>query len=88
MSLLVRNQKHSLLRACALDFIVLDDKLLLQDLDGVQLLCALGLCKHDLTEVTLPKDCKEVEMIQTYPSSTTLCIGWGSNLVFRSLCQG
>ena len=53
VSLLVRNQEHSLLRTCALDFVILNDKLLLQDLDGVQLLCTLGFCQHDLTEVTL-----------------------------------
>lgn len=87
VSLLVCNQEHSLLGACALDFIVLNNELLLQDLDGVQLLCALGLGKHDLTEVTLSKDCKEVEVVQTYPSASTLRVRWWGNLVLGSFRQ-
>jgi hypothetical protein len=35
MMFLVGNQEHSLLGSCALDFVILDDKLLFEDLDSI-----------------------------------------------------
>jgi|SRR5690242_11178 len=83
--LFVGNQEHPLLRACAFNFVILDDELLLQHLNGVQLLRALGLCQHNLTKVTLSKDRKEIEVIQSYPSSSSLRVCWWRHLVFGSL---
>ena len=88
MAFFVGNQEHSLLRACTLNFIVLDDELLLKHLDGVQAIGPLLLCQHDFTKVTLSKDRKEVEVIETYPSPGSLGVGWWCHLVFGSLGQG
>lgn len=38
MALLVRNKQHPLLRSGAFHFVILDDELFLEDLDGIQLL--------------------------------------------------
>lgn len=65
VALLVRNEEDPLLGACALDFVVLDDELLLEHLDGVKLFPLLGLCQHNLTEVTLAQHSQEVEVIET-----------------------
>jgi len=48
-----------------LDFIILDDELLLQHLDRVQLSRRLLLGKHDLSEITLTKNSEEIEIVQT-----------------------
>lgn len=88
MSLLVSDQENSLFRASALDFIVLDNELFLQDLDGVQLLRALGLSKHDLSEVTLSKNSEEVEVVQAYSSPSPLRVSRRCHLVLRCLSQG
>ena len=45
---LVGHGEHPLLDHGALDVVVLDDDVLLQDLDGVQLVGALSLGQHDL----------------------------------------
>ena len=47
-----------------LDFVVVDDELLLQDLDSVQIAGLLLLRQHDLTEVTLTQDGEEVEVVE------------------------
>ena len=70
--LLVRDQENSLLRTRALHFVVLDDELLLQNLDGVQLLGTLRLSQHDLSEVTLTQNGKEVEVVQSYSLASSL----------------
>jgi hypothetical protein len=81
MSLLVCDQEDSLLGPRALHFVVLNDEFLLQHLDGVQLLRALGLSKHDLSEVTLSEHSKEIEMIKSYSLSCPLRVCWRSHLV-------
>lgn len=49
MTLLVGSLENTLLRAGAGHFIVLDNELLLQDLDGVESLSHLVLSQHDLS---------------------------------------
>lgn len=46
------------------NFIIINDKSLLQHLDGIQLLIKLFFCQHDLTKITLAKHCQETEIIQ------------------------
>ena len=75
VSLLVGNQENSLLRPSTLNFIVFDDKLLLQNLDGVKLLCCLGLCQHDLTKVTLTQNSQEVKMIEANATTSPRFVG-------------
>lgn len=67
MTFLIGDQEDALLGFRAFHFIILDDEFLLQYFDCIKLLRALGLCQHDLTEVTLTKDSKEVEVIQSDP---------------------
>lgn len=45
---LVGHGEHSLLNHGALDVVVLDDDVLLEDLDGVELVGALSLSQHHL----------------------------------------
>ena len=68
MTFLVCNQEHTLFGLGALYFIILDDEFLLQNLDGIQLAGALGFSQHDLSEVTLSENSKEVEVIQSNAS--------------------
>lgn len=53
MAFPVGDQEYSLLRACALDLVVLNDELLLQDLDGIQPSGLLRFSQHDLAKVAL-----------------------------------
>lgn len=86
MPLLVRNQEHSLLRTRALHFVVLDNELLFENLDGVQLLGGLGFSQHDLAKVTLAQHSKEVEVVQSYPLAGALCVGCRRNLLSWHFC--
>ena len=65
-----------------LDFIILDDELLLQHLDGVQLSRRFFFGKHDLTEITLTEHSEEVEVVQPNLSLTCRWLGllWTGNL--------
>lgn len=45
---LARESQDSLLHHSALNIIILNHHILLQDLHGVQLICAFTLCQHDL----------------------------------------
>jgi hypothetical protein len=45
---LLGKRQHSLFHHGALNIVILDDDILLQDLDGVQLVCTLSLSQHDL----------------------------------------
>lgn len=72
--LLVSNQKHALLRFGTLNFVVLDNELLLQNLDSIKLACAFCLGQHDLSEVTFSKNSKEVKVIQS--NSDLLLVLW------------
>lgn len=81
MACLVGNQEHTLFGLHALDFIVLNDKLLLQNLDGIKLLGTLGFSKHNLTEVTLSEHSQEIEVVQSDLGLTDGC-----DLSRRSLC--
>ena len=45
-------------------FIVVDNELLLQHLDGIQAVCLLLFRQHDFTEVSLSEDSKEIKVIQ------------------------
>ena len=65
MSFSVRYEEDPLLRPHALNFVVLDDKFLLEDLDRIKPPGPLRLGQHDLAEVTLAQNCKEVEVIET-----------------------
>lgn len=56
MSLLVRDQKHTFLGPSALDFVILNDELFLQDFDSIYLFRALRFCQHDFSKVTLTQD--------------------------------
>lgn len=78
MSLLVGNKKDALFGSCALDFIVLNDELLLQYFDGIQLLGCFGLGEHDLTKVSLTQYGKEIEVIQadTHVAALGLARRW------------
>jgi hypothetical protein len=71
----VGNQEYTLLRADTLDFVVLDNELLLEHLDSVELSRSLCFSKHNLTEVTLTEHSKEVEMIE---ANTLASSGIGS----------
>ena len=71
MSLPVRNQENSLLRACTLNLVIFNNELLLQDLDSIKLPGSLGFCQHDLTEVTLSKNSEEIEVVETNASTST-----------------
>ena len=55
---------HSLFRHGALDVVVLDDDVLLEDLDGEDLLAVLLFRQHDLAEGPLPQDLQEPEVLQ------------------------
>lgn len=63
VTFLVCDQENSLLGLGTLHFIVLDNELLLQHLDGIQLAGALCFSQHDLSEITFSKNSKEVEVI-------------------------
>jgi hypothetical protein len=86
VSLLIGNQEHSLLGPRALHLIVLNDEFLFQHFDGIQLFRALGLSKHDLSEVTLSEHSKEVEMIEPNSLSCALRICWRGHLVLIGIC--
>ena len=47
-----------------LDFVIVDDELLLQHLDRIQPVRLLLLGQHDLSEVTLSEHSEEVEIIK------------------------
>lgn len=46
------------------NFIVVNDKFFLQDLDGVQAARFFLFCQHDLTKITLSEYRQEVEVVQ------------------------
>lgn len=75
-------------RSCAFHFIVLNDELFLEHFDGVQLLRVFGLSKHDLAEITLTENCKEVEMVE---ADSLACAShlWCSRLIslLHKLCD-
>ena len=48
-----------------LDFVIVDDELLLKHLDGIQAATLLLFCQHDLTKVALTEHGQKVEVIQT-----------------------
>lgn len=58
------SQEHALLGSGGLYFIVVDDELLLEHLDRVESVGLLLFGQHDLTEVTLSEDGKEVEVVK------------------------
>ena len=64
MTFPVGNQEHSLLRSNTFHFIVLNDKLFLENLDGEQSPRTLRFCEHDLTKIALTQNSKEVEVIE------------------------
>jgi hypothetical protein len=53
-------------RDSRLDLVVLNDELLLQHLDGVELVRRLLLRQHDLAKVPLAQHSQEVEVIEAY----------------------
>ena len=58
-----------------LDFIIVDDELLLQHLNRIQAARLLLFCQHDLAEVTLTKHSKEVEVVEAnFPLPTVLLL--------------
>lgn len=71
MPLLVSNNKDALLRANALDFVILNNKLLLEHLDGVQFPRPLRLRQHDFTKVSFAQDGKEVEVVEADSLAST-----------------
>lgn len=85
--LLVGNQEHPLLRTRALHFVILDNELLLQNLDGVQLLGSLGFSQHDLSKVSFTQHSKKVEMVQSYPLASALRVGCGRDLLSWHFCN-
>jgi hypothetical protein len=66
-----------------LDFIILNDKLLLQHLDCVQLSRRLFLGKHDFSEITLTENRKEVEVVQANLAFTNRLLRSLSDLQWR-----
>lgn len=64
MPLLVGNQEHAFLRFGAFHLVILNDKLLFENLDGVKLLRRLGLRQHDLSEISFTEDSQEIEVIK------------------------
>ena len=59
-------------------FIVVDNKLFLQNFDRIQRISSLFLCKHDFTEIPLSKNSQEIEIIETHfplANGGTLCRG-------------
>lgn len=58
-------RQHPLLHHGAFHVIVLDDHVLLQDLNGVQLLGGLHLGQHHFAEAAFPQQGQEVEVAQT-----------------------
>lgn len=83
MSFPVGNQEDALLGPNTFNFVVLNDKLLLQDLDSKQPSRTLRLCKHDLSKVTLAQHRKEVEVVQT---NSLASASIGSEREWLSLC--
>lgn len=69
---LISDDEDISFRSCTLHFVVFDNKLFLQYFDSVQLLRGLGLCQHDLPEITLPQNSQEVEMVQADAPPGTL----------------
>lgn len=65
MSLPVCDKEDPLLGPSALDLVILNDELLLENLDSVKSPRLLGLCQHDLAEITLAEHSQEVEVIKT-----------------------
>ena len=72
MSLLVGDEKYALLRLGRLHFIILNDELFLQHLDGVQLLGRLRLGEHHLAKVAFTKHSQEVEVVQANSPSAVM----------------
>ena len=62
---LLCQSKHSLLNHGTVNIIVLDDDVLLEDLNGVQLIRSLPLCQHDLAEGALAQDHQVVEVLSS-----------------------
>lgn len=94
VTFLVGDEEDTLLRPCAFNLVVLNDKLFLEYFDGIQVLGLLGLRKHDLTEVTLTEHSQEVEIIQTNAAATlwlrwswsdSLALDWSNGLLWRRL---
>lgn len=60
-----------------LNFIIIDDELLLQDFDSIQAIRFLLLRQHNLPKVTFAKDCQEVEVVQpNFPLARWLTNWW------------
>lgn len=59
---LLRQRQHTLLHHSALDIVVLDDDVFLQDLDGEKIVGALSLGQHHLAEGALAQHHQEIEV--------------------------
>ena len=67
----VGDQEHPLFRSHALNLVVFNNELLLENFDRIQSPRTLRLGQHDLSEVALTQNCQEIEVIETYPLSRT-----------------
>lgn len=86
VTLLVGDQENPLFRFGALDFIVFNNEFFFEHLDSIKFLGGLCLGEHDFPEIALPKDSKEVKMIEANSSGALLlgrllngswgCWGW------------
>ena len=56
----------NLIKYIPLNFIIINDKFLFQNLDGIQLFRGLCLSKHDFAKIAFTKDGEEVEMVEAY----------------------
>jgi len=65
MTLPVRNKEDPLFGPHALNFVILDDELLLENLNGIKSPRPLGFGKHDLSEITLAQHSQEIEVVET-----------------------
>eukprot|EP00042_Codosiga_hollandica_P054914 m.755144 g.755144 ORF g.755144 m.755144 type:complete len:424 (+) comp59009_c0_seq1:1115-2386(+) len=69
--------ENALFRHCALDIVILDDHVLLQHLDGVNLIGALAFSKHDFAKAALAQHLDILEVsgghLRQHSSSSSAC---------------
>lgn len=76
MLLFVGSQEDPLLRARAFNFVVFNNKFLLQHLDGIKPLRRFCLRQHHLSKVTLAQHGKKIEVVKAHLAATdTRCCG-------------
>jgi hypothetical protein len=73
-----------------LNFVIVDDELLLQDLDSIKRTRLLLFRQHDFTEIAFAEHCQEIEVVKTN-LPFRFVLGWASGrltLLKWQLCLG